>query len=150
MLGLVKRLFGGMELDSGLTGELSQAVSEGGLDVEAALMAHSNWKLRLEAYLDGKSSEDLRPEVICFDDRCDLGRWIHGPGAQRLGRYRGFTALRENHRMFHYAASNVVSLNQSGRKAEARRMLDGVYAGFSTKVIDDLTGLRDLAQRRKG
>lgn len=88
--------------------------------------------------------------MICFDDRCDLGKWIHGPGVRRLGRYPGFTALRENHRMFHYSASNVVAVAQAGRREEAERLLRGVYADFSRRVIKELRALRALGGRRTG
>jgi hypothetical protein len=115
-----------------------------GLDIDAAILAHENWKVRLDAYLAGRSTEDLRPEVICFDNRCDLGRWIHGPGAQRLGSYPGFAALTEHHRMFHYAASNVVSLAQAGKSAEAGRMLTGLYAQKSSAVLGALRELQAM------
>jgi len=67
------------------------------IDVDAAIAAHENWKLRLQNYLDQKSSEDLKPEVVCLDDRCDLGKWLHGPGKQRLGRYPAFSVLVARH-----------------------------------------------------
>ena len=43
------------------------------IDIDTAIAAHENWKLRLQNVLDGKSAEDLRPELVCRDDRCDLG-----------------------------------------------------------------------------
>ena len=150
MAGFFRRLFGASakEEGAGLERDVGSAVRDTGLDVQAALMAHMNWKLRLETYLDGRSTEDLRPEVICFDDRCDLGKWIHGPGQQRLGRLPGFADLREKHRMFHYCASNVVSLAQSGKQEEARRLLKGTYENFSQQVCDDLTQLQAIVARR--
>ena len=114
------------------------------LDIDAAIFAHENWKVRLDTYLAGRSTEDLRPEVICCDDRCDLGRWIHGTGRKRLGSYPGFTALTEHHRMFHYAASNVVSLAQAGKSAEAERMLTGLYAQKSSAVLGALRELQAM------
>ena len=39
------------------------------LDIDIAIMAHENWNLRLQSYLQGNSTEDLRPEVVCCDDR---------------------------------------------------------------------------------
>lgn len=121
-----------------------------GLDIDAAIAAHQNWKMRLTAYLEGRSTEDLRPEVICFDDRCDLGKWIHSSGQARLGAYAGFTALKEHHRMFHYSASNVVSLVQGGKREEAERMLTGTYEQKSKAVVRSLQQMQQIAasQRR--
>ena len=116
-----------------------------GLDIETARAAHENWKLRLEAYLAGNSTEDFAPEVICFDDRCDLGKWIHGQGKARLGQFPGFTALMGHHRMFHYAASNVVSLHKANHTEEARQMLGQQFNEFSNKVVQDLNVLETMA-----
>jgi len=124
-----------------------------GLDIDTAKSAHENWKLRLEAYLAGRSQETFSPETICFDDRCDLGKWIYGPGKAKLGRFPGFTALTSHHKMFHYAASNVVALYQAGRTDEAQRMLDQQLAEFSKNVTQDLDSLQQVAsyamQRRQ-
>lgn len=144
MLSLFKSFFGGNKpkfVDSNVLRNATE-----GLDIRAAIAAHENWKLRLETYLAGRSTEDLRPEVICFDDRCDLGKWIHSKGRERLGAFPGFSALTEHHRMFHYVASNVVSLAQVGKKAEAERMLRGVYAENSAAVVRSLHELQEVAE----
>jgi len=119
------------------------------LDIQVAISAHENWKIRLQAYLDGKSSEAFNADVICFDDRCDLGKWIHGTGQQRLGKYPGFTALVNSHKMFHYAASNVVTLAQAGKVNEARKMLDGQFSHFSTHVVGALNALQKARGNRR-
>lgn len=143
MFGFFKSFFGESVNDSRINEEAVQAMDA--LDIQMAKAAHENWKIRLQAYLDGASTEDLSAESICFDDRCDLGQWIHGPGQQRLGRFPGFTALKGHHKMFHYAASNVVALTKAGRADEARKMLSTQFAGFSRQMIDDLDQLDALA-----
>ncbi|MDY7548653.1 CZB domain-containing protein [Glaciimonas sp. Gout2] len=105
------------------------------LNVSAAIAAHENWKIRLDTYLAGKSSEDLRPEVICFDNRCDLGKWLHGSAREQLGKYASFQQLVAEHKNFHYHASNVVSLNQSGKKEEAQKLLTNGFQQSSERVI---------------
>jgi hypothetical protein len=120
----------------------SVAESTDNLDIQVAITAHENWKLRLKAYLTGKSSEVFDPAVICFDDRCDLGKWIHGPGQEKLGKYPGFTALMNNHKMFHYAASSVVALHASGKSKAARQMLDVQFSDYSNQVVGALKALR--------
>lgn len=145
MFGFFKNFFGSSTMDSELDGVVGAAME--GLDIQTAMMAHENWKLRLQAYLDGESSEKFLPEVICFDNRCDLGQWIHGKGQANLGKFAGFTALLEHHKMFHYAASNVVALSQAGKEAEARQTLDGSFAVFSEAVSQDLEGLYFLVER---
>jgi hypothetical protein len=148
VLGFFKRFFGVHDAKFVMP-DGAKDITEG-LDIEAAIMAHQNWKLRLDAYIEGRSNEDLRPETICFDDRCDLGRWIHSTGKARLGAFPGFTAMTEQHRMFHYVASNVVSLAQSGKRQEAERMLATSYEQRSAAVVQSLQQLQLLSEVRRG
>lgn len=112
------------------------------IDIDTAIAAHENWKLRLLNYLDGKSDEDLRPEIICEDNRCDLGKWLHGPGRERLGKYPAFTVLVAQHKYFHVQASTVVAQAQSGNETEARRVLNGSYRLASNQVVLMLKALK--------
>lgn len=144
MFGFFKNFFGSSTIDSELNEVVGTAME--GLDIQTAMAAHENWKLRLQAYLDGNSSEKFSPEIICFDKHCDLGQWIHGKGQANLGKFAGFTALLEHHKMFHYAASNVVALSLVGKESEARKMLDGSFSAFSKAVGEDLEGLHSIVQ----
>jgi hypothetical protein len=146
MLGFLKVFFGDSKHDSGLHDQVAQAVSEG-LDIQMAAAAHENWKLRLMSFLDGMSTETFTAESICFDDRCDLGKWIHSTGKSRLGAFPGFTALVGHHKMFHYAASNVVALHKAGKKVEARKMLTGQLETFSRAVDEDLEMMHRIVEQ---
>jgi hypothetical protein len=117
-----------------------------GLDIDMAIAAHENWKQRLLVYLDGQSSEDLRAEVICADDRCDLGKWIHGEGARQLGEFASFNELRSTHKLFHYTASNVVALQSTGKTGEAQALLTGEYSKISSRIVGRLRDLKALAR----
>ncbi|MDD2925872.1 CZB domain-containing protein [Rhodoferax sp.] len=151
-MGFFDRLFGKKKDDndnnlSGSAGPESQQASDMGLDgksaaailaeidIDKAISAHENWKARLQNYLDGQSTEDLKPEVICLDNRCDLGQWLHGPGQQRLGKYPAFSALIARHQHFHLQAANVVTLVQADKKAEASRVMDSSYRHASNQVV---------------
>ncbi len=105
------------------------------IDIDTAIAAHENWKLRLQNYLEGKSSEDLKPEVVCQDDRCDLGKWLHGTGQMRLGAYPAFSVLVARHKYFHLQASTVVALTQAGEKDKAGQTLAGSYRHASNQVV---------------
>lgn len=118
------------------------------LDIQVAISGHDNWKNRLQAYLDGTSKEVFDANVICFDDRCDLGKWIHSSGKARLGQYPGFTALMSHHKMFHFAASNIVALQSRGKTAEANAILQGQFSQFSNSVASDLNALYSMAVKK--
>ncbi|QTD46919.1 CZB domain-containing protein [Ottowia testudinis] len=144
-MGFFSRLFGldgsdaapstrGPASEMGLDAKAAAAVLND-IDIDTAIAAHENWKLRLQNVLDGKSNEDLKPEVVCMDDRCDLGKWLHGAGRERLGRYPAFTMLVARHKYFHVQASTVVAQAQSGDEESARQTLNGSYRQASNQVI---------------
>jgi hypothetical protein len=148
MLDFVKRFFGSEEPKiSQIDSAMLTAVES--LDIQLAKAAHENWKHHLQAYLDGSSAEEFSAESICFDNRCDLGQWIYGTGKARLGNFPGFTALLGHHKMFHYAASNVVALAKAGKEDEANAMLNGQFAKFSNEVLADLNLLEEVGSARK-
>jgi hypothetical protein len=148
-MGFFSRLFNIDKVDalSSMPSPVSEPASELGLDakareavlaeidVDTAIAAHENWKLRLQNVLDGKSSEVLQPEMVCLDDRCDLGKWLHGPGGQRLGRYPAFQVLIARHQYFHAQAGTVLSQAQEGELEKARETLNSSYRYASGQVI---------------
>ncbi|GAA6141605.1 CZB domain-containing protein [Hydrogenophaga sp. 5NK40-0174] len=113
------------------------------LNVDKAIASHEQWKDRLRQALDGSSPEILDPEAVCRDDRCDLGRWLHGTGRERLGHHVAFTALVASHQSFHRQAARVIELSQSGRKQEAERELDTAYRHASNRVVLLLKAIRN-------
>jgi len=105
------------------------------IDVDSAIAAHESWKLRLTQYLNGQSQEAFDPAVVCLDDRCDLGKWLHGPGRERLGHYPAFSVLVARHKYFHTQAAAVVEQTQSGQQAAAERTLDSSFRHASNQVV---------------
>jgi hypothetical protein len=113
------------------------------IDIEAAISAHENWKLRLGSYVAGTSQEALRPEVVCMDDQCLLGKWLHGSGRSSLGRHQSFEMLVGRHKQFHIEASNVIALTQASQLGRAQEVMNGNYARASRQVIWLLKNLKD-------
>jgi hypothetical protein len=105
------------------------------LDIDAAIAAHERWKARLQDLLDGKSNERLDPATVCLDDRCDLGKWLHGSGGQRLGKFPAFQLLIERHKYFHLQAAEVLAQSQSGNAENAAKTLNSAYKYASSQVI---------------
>ncbi len=105
------------------------------LDIDTAIAAHEHWSARLNAVIKGTSTEQLHPDVVCLDDRCDLGKWLHGPGRARLGSYPAFSVLVARHKHFHMEASAVLSLAQSGDQPRAEQKLQSGYRHASNQVV---------------
>ncbi len=113
------------------------------LNIDKAISSHQQWKERLMQALDGSSPEILDPEAVCRDDRCDLGRWLHGTGRDRLGHHVAFTALVTSHQSFHRQAAKVIELSQAGRTQEAERELNTSYRHASNRVVLLLKAIRN-------
>ena len=103
-------------------------------DFDAAIEAHRQWKVRLRAAISERTRLDA--DTICRDDRCPLGRWIHGPGGARWGQKPDFSALRDKHRAFHEVAGTVARQINAERYDEAERMIGAGsrFAEVSTEV----------------
>ena len=111
-----------------------------------AVQAHTAWKKRLMDYLEGRSKEDLQPHNICVDNRCELGKWIHGPGKARLGEQPLFRQLVDEHAKFHYYASKVVEAHQAGDVSLALTILAGSFAEQSRSTVNCLAKLNAIVE----
>lgn len=148
----LRRFFGHEQSarDSQLRAEAARAAE--GLDVEAELAAHRLWKEQLLTQLTGRPGRPpseqyvrLDRDLVCRDDICPLGQWIHGRGRARLGAFPGFSDLLAHHRMFHHVAGNILTLDAAGKKVDALRMLDEQLEDYSARVTADLRLLQQIA-----
>lgn len=105
------------------------------LDINKAIAAHEHWKHRLQQVLDGSSGEHLDPAQVCQDDQCELGKWLHGPGRHRLGKYPAFTVLVARHKYFHAQAAAVLEQVQAGHHEQARHLMRTAYQHGSNQVL---------------
>lgn len=120
----------------------SQRVDGQGLDIVAALLAHLQWKQRLQGYIAGTSEEVLDAEMVACDRSCSLGQWIHGEGGEAYGGAEKFIGLRVTHEAFHRHAAEVVRAVHRGEPREAQRLLtQGEYSRCSNRIKSMLAGL---------
>jgi methyl-accepting chemotaxis protein len=138
-MGFFSRLFGHDEKKH----TSIQATIRSEINISDAIAAHMKWKGRLQSYLDGTSEEKLDPMVICRDDQCVLGKWIHGPALNYFHNDEGFHKLRSDHANFHFVAGNVVKKVQEEDKPGADMLMKNDYAQASREVIRDLTELNN-------
>lgn len=105
------------------------------MNFDDAVTAHTKWKIRLRAVIDGQG-EKLDSAVVAKDDQCDLGRWIHGAGATNK-HHDSYRKLKDAHARFHQCASKVVTLANQGKKTEAETLMGatGEFAKLSSETI---------------
>ena len=109
---------------------------------DAALTAHAEWKNRLIRLINGTSSERLDPAVVCKDDQCGLGKWIHGDGAKQFSSDPLFARLRQQHAKFHEAAAFVIE--EAHKQGDVKTLIaDGSnFDQLSGQVISDLISMK--------
>ncbi len=117
------------------------------LDVLGAVSAHQTWSGRLKNVLDGHSQETLDPSVVGRDDRCVLGKWIHGPGQQCCGHLPDFPTLKDKHAFFHRLAAEILTAHAGGQRERAMAILNKDFKTVSHDVVGILNHM-NFSQRR--
>jgi hypothetical protein len=105
------------------------------INLMEAIKAHIDWKIRLQKCLEGTSEEELDAAVVCRDDQCQLGKWIHGPAQHHFGGGDAYHSLREDHAHFHLVAGKIVTHVQSGEHEVAGGLMENEYRQASLKVV---------------
>ena len=105
--------------------------------LNAAITSHACWKGQLREAIASRQLPD--PISVRADDRCDLGKWIHGAGTayQTASEYQDLKLL---HAQFHDTAARVVEVIINDNKANAKIELEsGTLAEASMKVINAIS-----------
>jgi hypothetical protein len=124
--------------------ESSAGVREDHIEhLEDAVKAHLGWKHRLERYAEGTSQEPLDAAVVCLDNRCALGIWIHGPGGRRLGGQPEFGQLRNSHARFHQIAGQIVKSVDAHQVQAAKALLEGEFNEVSHETVRTILRLKN-------
>ena len=101
----------------------ADSVSVTGIDFMAAIEAHVRWKVRLENYIDGTTTEKLDVEVVGMDNQCPLGKWIYGIGGDQYSANPLFQEIREIHTDFHKCSAGIMRQSDAGDKEGAAEAL---------------------------
>jgi hypothetical protein len=132
-MGFLSNIFG---WDAGKRAAVTEEIN-----IMDAINAHVRWKIRLDKYLRGTSDEKLDHTVVCRDDQCVLGKWIHGPAEKFFQNDESLEILRDDHAKFHRLAGRIVELVHANNKVTAESLLNNEYSEASRIVIRDLTEL---------
>ena len=87
-----------------------------GVDVNAFIDAHRQWKVKLRQAME--SGEQLDAATLSRDDCCSLGQWLYADG-QRLRARVSFQELISRHAAFHATAGQVAQLINDGQREAA-------------------------------
>jgi methyl-accepting chemotaxis protein len=107
--------------------------------------AHAKWKMRLVQFVGGQSHEDFDETAVSCDDKCDLGKWIHGP-AVKYSSLTEYKNLRTSHAEFHKTVGAIVHCVHEKDSDAARLLLGGDFATASKKTIRAIQIMRDKTE----
>lgn len=105
-------------------------------DFDSAISAHLEWKMKLMKYL-GNPDGSLDHQVVCLDNKCKLGAWLHGDGAHFANSSQNFAALKASHANFHRSAGEIIKQIDQGNKkiAEISMAPHGDYFEASQSTV---------------
>ncbi len=114
-----------------------------GVDVDAYIDAHRQWKVKLRDAIESRASVDAA--TLSRDDCCALGKWIYGDG-QRLAGRSTFTELIERHQHFHRVAGGVAEQinRRQYREAEEALAPGTPFSQATSQVVLTLSSAKRL------
>ena len=112
------------------------------MDLDSAIKAHGEWKLKLRMAIQKKEQLDAR--AISCDNACPLGKWLHGEAKAKYSTLKSYSTCVERHATFHTEAGKVASAINAGKYTEAEAMLAGgtPYSSASSAVGTAVISLR--------
>jgi methyl-accepting chemotaxis protein len=112
------------------------------VDFDTIIEAHNAWKKRLrEAIASESEARRLRPDEVCKDNLCGLGKWIYGSGRRFEGDPE-YQPLRHSHAEFHKCAADVIRLTQKGDKTGAESMLVDRFYDLSRQTVQHIQNMK--------
>jgi hypothetical protein len=94
--------------------------------IDKALLAHKEWKIRLESAIQTGQS-DFNPVVVKTDNACEFGKWLYGLSSVDKSAM-DFKTIKDLHAEFHKIAGDILQLAVSGQREEALKKLS--FGGF--------------------
>lgn len=117
-----------------------------GLSLFESIGTHKAWRQRLQATLDGTSSENIDVGTVAQDNLCILGKWLYGPGRSLYAHLPEYEVLRKAHAEFHICAGEILLEHQNGNSGSAMVIMKGPFSNFSNQIQLDLVKLFTAAK----
>lgn len=112
------------------------------MNFDDAINAHAAWKMKLSSYIRNPD-DSLDPDVVCKDDQCILGKWIHGEGASYSANNE-YGMLKAAHASFHKEAADIIRRAKKGEKVtdEVSLGAKSKFAEYSNQIVTHIRTLR--------
>ncbi|GAB4442956.1 MAG: hypothetical protein OHK0011_25280 [Turneriella sp.] len=103
--------------------------------LNAALVAHGEWKFRLAKGIE-TGCKHLEPDKIRTDNQCVFGKWLYSDATAPHRSSSHYEEVRKLHAEFHREAAAVVELCHRGQIDSAKQALEGSYATISNRLVE--------------
>ena len=112
--------------------------------IDSAVIAHSEWKVRLRQAVETVESEHS-PADVSVDNKCAFGKWLHeemDTADRTSSHYREVVQL---HADFHKEAGSILkqALQGDSEQAQERLGLMSEFSSVSSKLISSLKKWKD-------
>jgi methyl-accepting chemotaxis protein len=104
------------------------------VDLNAAIQKHAEWKFKFRNAIF--SNEPMDAVAISQDNRCEIGKWLHGEAQTLYGKSPAYARCLADHAAFHAEAGKVAAAINQKKQNEAETMIsaDSAFAHASKKV----------------
>jgi hypothetical protein len=116
------------------------------MNFDEARNKHADWRFSFRTAITKKESLDV--DSIARDDRCDLGKWLHGEAKGKYARLSSYADCVKKHAHFHLEASKVAKVINTKNYEAAHALLD-IGSGFSAASAAIGSAL-DVLQKEAG
>jgi len=118
-------------------------------DLQAAIADYHQWIDRLRQYGLEDRSAHLDADTVCQTDQCALSRWLQTSCARAVVSAADLRRLEQEHADFHFKASCVVALMQTGAVESALQSVQyGDFAQSSQRLMQHLRAMQDALTQR--
>lgn len=116
------------------------------MDFDAAIKAHSEWKLKIVGAAKSGNREKLDPAIVGKDNVCALGQWLYGDGKRAMSAQgTQYQELVKLHAQFHREAASLITAIIQGQAVAVEAGIQDRNSPFnqiSLKVVGMLMKLR--------
>lgn len=111
--------------------------------IDKALLAHKEWKKRLEDAINTGTS-NFHPVIVSSDNSCEFGKWLYSLSVDKK-HIEYYNKVKKLHADFHKVAGDILQEALSGNKDDAMKKISfgGTYGIASANLCNALYEWKD-------
>ncbi|MGX9728319.1 MAG: CZB domain-containing protein [Candidatus Electronema sp. VV] len=114
------------------------------MDLQAASIAHLNWKSKLTDFFYGL--ENLSPSDVPDHTRCDFGKWLYANGLKELAHLSETPAMEGLHKEVHEDIKALVMMPKEQRQSPEGQQALAAFKAKCDRLVDMLERMEKQVQ----